>query len=121
MLRNHSLSLCLLLCIPLAAQTTKRPLKLDDLHALVTVGDPQCSPDGTWVAYTVGTADTKEDKRDTDVWMVRFDGSRQIRVTTSPESEGSPRWSLDNRYLSFTSSRPGKEKGSQVWLLDRMG
>src|SRR4051812_38502975 len=107
--RKYWFSLCLLLCVPCGAQTAKRPLKLDDMHAMVAVADPQCSPDGAWVAYTVATPDTKEDKRDTDVWMVRFDGSRQIRVTTSPESEGSPRWSPDNRYLAFTSSRPGKE------------
>src|SRR5690349_19929631 len=85
------------------AQTARHPLKLDDLHRILNVGDPQCSPDGTWVAYTLSTTDAKEDKRDTDVWMVRFDGSQQIRVTSSPESEGSPRWSSDNRYLAFTS------------------
>jgi Tol biopolymer transport system component len=37
------------------------------------------------------------------------------------ESAGNPQWSPDGRYLSFTSSREGKAKGSQVWLLDRRG
>ena len=119
MLRTCLLSLCLLLS--LHAQTSRRPLKLEDMHRIAAVGDPQCSPDGNWVAYTLGTVDTKEDKRDTDVWMIRFDGSQQIRVTSSPEGESAPRWSPDNRYLAFLSSRPGKEKGSQVWLLDRTG
>src|SRR5262249_11828052 len=32
-----------------------------------------------------------------------------------------PRWSPDGRYLAFTSSRPGKARGNQVWLLDRSG
>src|SRR5205814_3401477 len=30
-------------------------------------------------------------------------------------------FSPDGRYLSFTSSRPGKARGNQVWLLDRAG
>src|SRR5437588_6588958 len=42
-------------------------------------------------------------------------------MTTSTESETSPRWSPDGKYLSFTSSRPGKAKGNQVWMLDRNG
>src|SRR6266478_6430028 len=43
------------------------------------------------------------------------------QMTFSQDSESSPRWSPDGKYLSFTSSRPGKAKGNQVWLLDRNG
>src|SRR6185369_13979667 len=77
--------------------------------------------DGKWVAYTVSTVDVAADKSDTDVWIASWDGKQQMRMTSSPESESSPRWSPDGRYLSFLSSRPGKAKGSQVWLLDRSG
>src|SRR5207247_1581786 len=42
-------------------------------------------------------------------------------MTSSQESETSPRWSPDGKYLSFTSSRRGKTKDNQVWLLDRNG
>ena len=52
--------------------------------------------------------------------MVRWDGSRTVRLTNSPENEGSPRWSPDGRYLSFVSGR-FESKGGQVWLLDRAG
>jgi dipeptidyl aminopeptidase/acylaminoacyl peptidase len=100
---------------------TKRLLKLDDMHRFHTVADPQISPDGKWVAYTVSTVDTAGDKSDTDIWMTSWDGAQHVRVTSSPESESAPRWSPDGRYLSFTSSRPGKAKGNQIWLLDRTG
>ena len=46
-------------------------------------------------------------------------GERQM--TSSADSESSPRLSPDGKYLAFTSSRPGKAKGNQVWLLDRSG
>ena len=104
-----------------AQSTTRRLLKLDDMHSFHDVRDPQISPDGKWVAYTLNSVDVAADKSDSDVWMVSWDGSRQVRLTSSPESENAPRWSPDGRYLSFLSGRPGKAKGTQVWLLDRMG
>jgi len=105
----------------LSAQTAKRPFKLDDLARLREVRDPQLSPDGQWVAYVVATIDSKEDKGNTHIWMVGYDGKSDRQITFSTDSESSPRWSPDGKYLSFTSSRPGKAKGNQLWLMDRAG
>ena len=98
----------------------KRPLNADDLYNLKEVRDPQRSPDGKWVAYTVARAIKETDKNDTDVWMVSWDGQQQIQITATPEGESSPRWSPDGTYLAFLSSRQGAKK-AQVWLLNRAG
>jgi dipeptidyl aminopeptidase/acylaminoacyl peptidase len=103
------------------AQTARHPLRLDDMIRFRDVRDPQLSPDGQLIAYVVGTIDAKEDKGSSHIWMVGFDGSNNRQITFSQDSENSPRWSPDGKYLSFTSSRPGKAKGNQVWLLDRSG
>jgi dipeptidyl aminopeptidase/acylaminoacyl peptidase len=115
----------LLIVTSVFGQTAKRSIGLDDLARIKAVGDPQVSPDGKWVAYTVGTIDSEKDKRDTDLWMVNWEGTQQIRLTSTPDSsESSPRWSPDNKYLAFLTSRGDeteKKQGTQVWLLNRAG
>ncbi len=105
----------------LPAQTAKRSLSLDDLAKMKDVRDPQCAPDGKSVAFVVSTTDMKEDKSSTHIWTVDIDGKNERQITSSQDSESSPKYSPDGRYLSFTSSRPGKARGNQVWLLDRSG
>ena len=105
----------------LHAQTAaKRAVRVGDLYRIRTVGTPEISPDGQWVAYTVSTPDSAKDKSNTDVWMTSWDGTQSIQLTSSPDAETAPRWSPDGKYLSFLSSREGG-KGSQLWLLDRRG
>ena len=74
----------------LMAQPARRPLKLDDVPRLREVRDPQISPDGQWVAYAVSTVDVKEDKADSQVWVVSFDGKTERQMTRGPESASSP-------------------------------
>ena len=104
---------------PLAGQG-KRPLNVDDLFNVRDVRDPQRSPDGKWVAYTVSRAIKDTDKNDTDVWMVSWDGAQQVQLTSTPEAESRPRWSPDGKYLAFVSSRQ-EAKGGQLWLMNRAG
>ena len=95
--RLSSTALAALLLLPgtASAQTAKRPFALDDLAKFKSVADPQISPDGAWIAYTVGSADIEKDKRDSDVWMVSWDGTRTVQLTSSKDSESRPRWSPD--------------------------
>jgi len=83
--RLSSLSFLLVLscAFSLVAQTARRPIKIDDLWRFRNVNDPQISPDGKMVAYTVGTTDAKEDKSNSHIWMVGIDGSNDRQITFS--------------------------------------
>ena len=99
----------------------KRLLTLDDMAAFHDVSDPQISPDGAWVVYTVSATDLKADKKNSDLWMTNWDGTRTIRLTFSKESEHTPRWSPDGKYLTFLSNRDDDNDAEQIWLLNREG
>ena len=105
----------------LAQTPSRRLLTIDDLADLREVSDPQISPDGKWVAYSVLSSDVKDDKQTCDIWMTSWDGVRTLRLTYSKESESTPRWSPDGQYLSFLSSRGVPEETDQVWLMNRSG
>jgi dipeptidyl aminopeptidase/acylaminoacyl peptidase len=99
----------------------KRDIALDDLARLQRVSAPVISPDGQWVVYTVSQIDTKEDKSLSHLWMVKWDGSVRLQLTFGKEGAGTPKFSPDEKYISFLSSRPGPAKGNQLWVMDRRG
>ena len=108
------------LLVPGVVSAQKRALAVDDVYNIKDVRDPERSPDGKWVAFVVSRAIKDTDKNDSDVWMASWDGTQEIQLTSSPDSESQPRWSPDNKYLSFVSSRQGA-KGGQLWLMNRAG
>lgn len=124
-MRTRLLTLALVFLTPLAALgQQRRAITLDDMSRIAAAGDPQRSPDGRWVAYTLTTTDAEKDKRNTDIWMVSWDGREQLQLTSSADNESSPRWSPDGKYLAFVASRgteDEKKRGGQIWLLNRAG
>jgi len=103
------------------AAPAKRAISLDDLAKFARVGGPVISPDGAWLIYSISRIDTKEDKNHSDLWMEHWDGSSNFQLTFGKEGASHPAFSPDGKYISFTSSRPGKAKGTQVWVLNRLG
>jgi len=127
---NTVVLLCLTFGSLLADDLERRPFQPDDIHRLKDVGDIAISPDGEWVAYSVGTTNVDKDETSSDLFMVNWDRSTRIQLThTEDSSEGSPRFSPDGKYLAFITSRSDGESEesddpktkSQVWLFNRSG
>ena len=112
-----SLGLLSLTLLPVSVDAQQaRPWQATDYYKLTALGDPQLSPDGRRVAFTVTTVVEDKDKRHTEIWMVAADGSAPAYRYTSPSTEASnPTWSPDGSLLGFSSRREGSE--DDVWFL----
>jgi dipeptidyl aminopeptidase/acylaminoacyl peptidase len=97
---------------PLAAAQESHPFTVRDLIAMDRISDPQVSPDGEWAVFTVSALDLDANRRRTDLWLVRTDGSELRRLTTHEAGDFNPRWSPTGRTVWFISTRSGS---AQVW------
>ncbi|MDP5229068.1 MAG: S9 family peptidase [Cellulophaga sp.] len=118
--KKISLLLLFLWSINLLAQNNQQAITIEKILSLKSVSDVQISPDGKWVAYTVSENDLKKDKGLRRVYKIPITGGEPIAVTSKEYSASQPRWSTDNKYLSFLASKGDDEK-TQVWLSNRLG
>lgn len=103
---------------PLLAQQQKRAIRVDEYVALKTVGDPQLSPDGQRVAYTITTTSLTDNRGVSKIWFADLNSGRTSQLTSGPGSDRSPRWAPDGKSVIFISSRDG---GPQLWRLSLEG
>ncbi len=87
------------------------------IYDLAAAGDPQISPDGTRVLYTLSQADREKKTTTTQVWLCRVDGSEARRLTWTGEHNSGARWSPDGTAVAFVSDRV-KKYGLFVLPLD---
>src|SRR5438309_378198 len=83
---------------------------VNDLLGVKRVADPQLSPNGKWVAFTIGVVNKEANKVVNQIYTVAVDGSKLRQVTTGSSSSASPRWSPDGKWIAFTT-------GGQVWTM----
>ncbi|MDE5782908.1 MAG: hypothetical protein K2J86_05035 [Prevotella sp.] len=79
---------------------------------------PQLSPDGRWLLVVGSSKSEKEGIVNTDIFVVRTDGTQLTQLTYHPGNDLSPIWSPDGRSVFFLSQRGSKDKTYNVWRMD---
>lgn len=101
----------------------KRKVTAEDIWAIKFVGDPQLSPDGQKVVYTITTTNVERNGYDCAIYMQNSTGGTAERFTSGTRSdaavrEHSARWSPQGDKLFFLSNRNSKE---QLFIIGACG
>ncbi len=94
------------------------PFSVHDMLAMERISDPQVSPDGKSVAFTLRITDLAANKGRTDIHVLDL-GSKAVRKLTGHDAaDTNPRWAPGGKSIYFLSTRSGS---SQVWRLPMNG
>jgi dipeptidyl aminopeptidase/acylaminoacyl peptidase len=117
----------------LAPAQAKHPFTFEDMMQLKRVGDPQVSPDGKWVIFSVVDVDLAANTKTPHIWIVPLNdhvgtaapgrpaerssaaSSAAERILIADQDADRPRWSPDGKRFAFIST---KKDGSQIWIAD---
>lgn len=107
--------LALLLLTAIVSLVNAQPnFNINELINVKRVGDPQLSPDGKKIAFTIGTVDKAANRTLTQIYTISPDGSNLKQLTNGEKSSSSPRWSPDGKHIAYTT-------GGQIWVMEEDG
>ena len=107
------------LLAPVAA-LAQRPMGIVDLLNVPQLADPQLSPGGHDVVYTLAEPDWKTGRRVRHIWRAKVHGGQPVQITSGTDGENSPRWSPDGKTVAFVAKR-GDNESAQIYLLPSDG
>ncbi len=100
--------LALLLLVKTGIAQKQASISFEKWISLKNVGNPQISPDGKTVIYSVTSTDWTNNTYDSEIWMTRENEEAFQLTRTNKGSSFAARFSPDSRYISFLADRGDK-------------
>jgi dipeptidyl aminopeptidase/acylaminoacyl peptidase len=102
------------------ASSVPQPLTTEQLVTHRRPSDPQISPDGERIAFTLRPVSKEKEHPESAIWVVSFAGGEPRQFTAGQWDDEEPRWSPDGRRLAFLSDRAERGKKS-VYIMPADG
>src|SRR5438105_13974293 len=109
---------CALLLCTIAVSAQKQPFDVQAMLKIARISEPQISPDGKMVAFTVQRIDLDQNTKPKQIYVIPTEGGTPQQITTQGTTNERPRWSPDSRQIAFISNRGG---AAQVWIMNADG
>jgi len=93
-----------------AQNGSTKKLSLESYLDMESVSNPQISPDGRQIVYTRGWVDKVNDRRESSIWIMNVDGTRNRFLV---DGSGAV-WSPDGTRIAYTAQ--GEPQGSQIFV-----
>lgn len=94
------------------------PFTVEAMMQIHRISEPQLSPDGKTVAFTVQDVDLPNNTKPKQIWVVPASGGAPRQITKDGSMNERPRWMPDSKQIVYVSNRTGD---SQVWMMDPDG
>jgi dipeptidyl aminopeptidase/acylaminoacyl peptidase len=88
------------------------------LHSFGRVGSFEVSPDKTSLLYQVTYVSIPQNKSNSELFIMKSDGSEKRRLTVTNISESNPHWINKGKKIAFLGSETGS---SQIWSMNPDG
>jgi dipeptidyl aminopeptidase/acylaminoacyl peptidase len=95
----------------------KAPFTVDALLRVARISEPQLSPDGKTVAFTVERPNLEANTRPKQIFTVPVSGGNPVQITQDGVNQR-PRWTPDGTRIVFVSNRTGT---NQIWGMNPDG
>lgn len=98
----------------MSVATTTTPLSPEVLaYGMTTAADPQISPDGRYILYTLRRIDPDSHRPGGDLWRCDIDGGNAARVEGLRRGARGARWSPDGRRIAYVAL---SERGNGLFV-----
>jgi dipeptidyl aminopeptidase/acylaminoacyl peptidase len=103
------LGVSLLLFVP-ASQAQKRAFTIEDLYRVKHIDGMHVSPDGRQIVFTLVGQDLGRAKQTSHIWLMDADGANARQFTFADQSDTSPVFSPDGKWLAFVREVAGDDQ-----------